>query len=179
MIGRLIWYWRTDRLGPDMLSTHPLLFFKGPSRRLCLKKFKSFGEGSEFRPYAYAVSTSNISIGKNVIIRPGTMLFADDTATGQIIIEDDVEIGAGVHFYVNNHAFGRTDIPIKHQGYYPSQPVRVCSGAWIGACAIILLGVTIGKNAVVGAGAVVTKDVEPFTVVVGSPARKIRTIGER
>ena len=177
MLKRLFWYWQADRLGPDMLTTHPLLFFKKLSWWLCKRKFKSFGEGSEFRPFAYAVSTSNISLEKNVIIRPGTMLFADNTESGYIIIEDDVEIGAGTHFYVNNHAFDRTDIPIKYQGYYPSKPIKVCSGAWIGANAVILCGVTIGRNAVVGAGSIVTKDVEPYTVVVGNPARKIKSIG--
>lgn len=176
MLNRFIWYWKTDRLGPDMLTTHPLLFFKRSSQWICKRKFKVFGEGSEFRPYAYAISTSNISIGRNVIIRPSTMLFADDTEPGSIIIENDVEIGSGVHFYVNNHAFDRTDVPIKHQGYYPSRPIKVCDGAWIGANSIILLGVVIGRNAVVGAGSIVTKDVEPYTVVAGNPARKIKDI---
>jgi acetyltransferase-like isoleucine patch superfamily enzyme len=104
------------------------------------------------------------------------MLFADEMEEGNIVIEDDVAIGAGVHFYVNDHRFDRIDIPIKYQGYYPSAEIRVCKGAWIGANAIILLGVTIGENAVVGAGSIVTMDVKPFTVVAGNPARLIKTI---
>ncbi len=178
MFKRLIWYWQTDRLGPDILTTHPLLFFKKTSEWICKKKFNDFGKGSEFRPYAYANCTFNISIGKNVIIRPNTMLFADETQNGKIIIEDDVSIGAGVHFYVNNHAFDRIDIPIKDQGYYESKPIRVCYGAWIGACCVILPGVTIGRNAVVGAGSIVTKDIEPYTVAVGNPAQKVKNILE-
>lgn len=174
MLKRLIWYWKADRLGPDMLSTHPLLFFKATGKWICKKKFRKFGEGAEFRPYAYAMSASNISIGKNVIIRPNTMLFAGENENGQIIIEDNVAIGSGVHCYVNNHVFDNINIPIIDQGYYPAMPVRICSGAWIGACAMILPGVTIGKNAVVGAGAIVTKNVEPYTVAVGNPARKIK-----
>jgi len=175
MLKRLYWFITCDRLGPDIFPTHFLLFFPRLNRWICKKKFKAFGEGSEFRSYAYAICTFNISIGKNVVIRPNTMLFADETPDGRIIIEDDVAIGAGVHCYVNNHAFDNVDIPIKDQGYYPSKPVRICCGAWVGACAVILPGVTIGRNAVVGAGAIVTRDVDPYTVVAGNPATIIKT----
>lgn len=54
--------------------------------------------------------------------------------------------------------------------------IRVEDDCWIGAGAIILYGVTIGKGAVIGAGSVVTKDVEPYSVNVGNPARKIRDV---
>ena len=98
---------------------------------------------------------SNISIGKNVVVRPLTMMFADEFAG--ITIEDNVMMGAGVHFYVNNHRFDRRDIPLIDQGYYPSLEIVVKEGAWIGANAILLPGVVIGKNSVVAAGSVVTK----------------------
>ncbi len=54
------------------------------------------------------------------------------------------------------------------------QPIRIGNGAWIGAKAIILKGVTIGEGAIVGAGSVVTRDVAPYTIVAGNPARFIR-----
>lgn len=176
MFKRLIWYWHADRLGPDILTTHLLLYFKRSNWWVCKKKFNTFGEGSEFRPHAYATCTSNISIGKNIVIRPNTMLFASDEETGKIVIEDDVLIGAGVHFYVNNHCFKRTDIPIISQGYGKSKSILIKSGAWIGACCMILPGVTIGRNAVVGTGSIVTRDVEPFTVAAGNPAKTIKNI---
>ena len=176
MLQRLAWYWGCDRLGPDIFLTHFLLFSRRLSGWLCRKKFKAFGKGAEFRPYAYAIFPSKISIGNNVVIRPGTMLFADGEPEGTIVLEDDVILGAGIHFYVNNHKFDRGDVPIQYQGYYPSKGVQVNKGAWIGANAVILPGVTIGRNAVVGTGAIVTKDVEPFTVVGGNPARLIRKI---
>lgn len=176
MIRRLWWFWKTNRLGPDMLSTHWLLYFKRPGRWLCRKKFRAFGEGSEFRPHAHAACTDKISIGRNVIIHPGTMLQGDDQETGTITIEDDVSIGAGVHVYVDTHRFHEIGTPIKYQGYYPSEPVVLKRGSWIGACAIILPGVTVGENAVVGAGSVITRSVEPYTVVAGNPARKIKDI---
>jgi len=176
MLQRLKWYWQCDRLGPDIFLTHFLLFSRRLGRWLCERKFKSFGENSEFRPYAYAIFPSRISIGSNIVVRPGTMLFADEDPAGTIVLEDDVIMGSGIHFYVNNHKFDRTDIPIQYQGYHPPKELRVKKGAWIGANAIILSGVTIGENAVVSAGAIVTKDVAPYTVVGGNPARVIRKL---
>ena len=57
-------------------------------------------------------------------------------------------------------------------------PVRIGDKAWIGFNAIILKGVTVGEGAIVAAGAVVTKDVPPYTIVAGNPARVIRTLSE-
>lgn len=175
MLKRLIWFWKTNRLGPDILSSYPLLFFKKSMRWICKKKFASFGEGSDFRPGAYAMNTKSIKLGRNVIIRPGTCLFGSPIIKDSIIIEEDVLIGSGVHFYTFNHIYNDTQIPIKYQGNI-TKPIRVCTGSWIGANSIILSGVTIGENSVVGAGSVVTKDIPPRTVYAGNPARKIRDI---
>ncbi len=165
---------QADRIGPDIPFTHWRLHYKSSMTSLCKKKFHFFGKNADFRAGAYAVTCSQISIGENVVVRPGTMLFADEYE--KIIIEDNVMMGAGVHFYVNNHKFDRTDIPIIEQGYYPSKQIRVKEGAWIGANSIILPGVTIGQNSVVGAGSIVTKNVPDFSVAVGSPAKIIKRI---
>lgn len=165
---------QADRIGPDIPFTHWRLHFKSTMINLCKNKFMYFGENAEFRAGAYAVWCSQISIGKNVVIRPASMLFADEI--GKIIIEDNVMVGSGVHFYVNNHKFDRRDIPIIEQGYYPSKSILIKEGAWVGANSIILPGVTIGKNVVIGAGSVVTKSIEDFSIVVGNPARVIKSI---
>lgn len=175
-------FWRdADRIGPDMLATHWRLYFKSTMKVLCKKKFKRFGDAAEFRPGAYAECCSKIEIGNNVVIRPGTFLFADPTiGGGGIVIEDDVLIGPGAHFYTNNHEFSDVEKPIISQGYPPPRQedsIFVMRGAWIGASAIILPGVTIGNNAVVGAGSIVTRDVPDFTVVAGNPARVLKRIG--
>lgn len=165
-----------DRIGPDMPFSHWKLHFKSSMLKLCKSKFKFFDDSADFRAGAYAVHCSNISIGKSVVIRPTTMMFADEFA--QIIIEDNVMMGAGVHFYVNNHKFERRDMPLINQGYYPSEDIIVKNGAWIGANAILLPGVTIGKNSVVGAGSIVTKSLPDYCIAVGAPAKIIKSIKE-
>ena len=173
-------FWReADRIGPDVPLTHWRLHFKTSMRRLCCTKFLRFGDGAEFRAGAYAICCSKISIGNRVIIRPGCMLFADPRSDGAgITIEDDVMLGSGVHIYVHNHKFDDPSVPIIDQGHYPSEPILLERGSWVGAGVIILPGITIGKNAVVGAGSVVTKDVPAFTVAAGNPARVLRRIKE-
>ena len=161
-----------DRIGPDMPFSHWRLFYKSKMEGLCRSKFAYFGEGADFRPHAYAMYCKNISIGRNVVVRPGSVIEADEYA--RVVLEDNVMLGPNVYFYVNDHKFERRDIPLIEQGYLPSEDIVVKQGAWIGANSTILCGVTIGINAVIGAGSVVTKDVPDFTIVAGVPAKKIK-----
>lgn len=180
ILDRIKFWQNADRIGPDILLTHWRLFFKSTMRALCVKKFKHFGYGAEFRPGAYAEACSKIVIGNDVVIRPGTFLFADPTeGGGGIFIEDKVLIGPGVHFYTNNHEFSNVNKPIFDQGYPEpklSNSITLRRGSWIGAGVIILPGIEIGENAVVGAGSVVTKSIPSYTVVAGNPARIIKRI---
>ena len=177
LFNRWQFWMSADRLGPDMLATHWRLHFKSLMKDVCEKKFLHFGRDAEFRPGAYAVCCSKISLGDRVVIRPGCMFFADPRDEGAgICIENDVMLGSAVQIYVANHSFENPNLPIIDQGHDASQPVLLKSGCWIGAGVIILPGVTIGENSVVGAGSVVTKDVPPATVVAGNPARIIRNI---
>ncbi len=164
-----------DRIGPDLPFTHWRLYFSPLMKKLCKRKFLSFADSADIRPGVYVIGCSKIKLGNRVSLRPGTMLFADPRENGAgIVIEDDVLIGSEVHFYVHNHRFDDLNIPIIDQGHYPSSEIRVKKGAWIGAKSIILSGVTIGFNSVVGAGAVVTKPVPDNVVVAGNPARIIK-----
>lgn len=180
MISRLKFWLVSNRLGPDMPLTHILLYWKTFGQWICQKKFKKFGHGSEFRPGAYAVETKQIEIGNYVTIRPGTMLFATpsqlDDDVSQIIIEDYALIGAGVHVYVSNHEFSNPDSMIYLQGHSKVEKVHIKRGCWIGASVIILPGVTIGQNSVVGAGSVVTKSIPDYALAVGAPAKVIRCL---
>lgn len=173
-------FWSSyDRLGPDIPKTHWMLYSKILMRVLCNKKFKNFGVKAEFRPGAYAVCCSKISIGSMVIIRPNSMLFADPRPNGAgIEIHDKVMLGAGVHVYVHNHGFGKKDVPVMEQGHMQSEAVILKRGCWIGANSILLPGVTIGVNSVVAAGSVVTKSVPDNSLAAGNPANIIRNFND-
>lgn len=171
-------FWAFEpRIGPDMPLTHWLLYFRGLGYWLCKKKFKSFGYNSSVRTGVYVVASNRIDIGNYVTLRPGTMLHADPRVNGAgIIIEDKVLIGSSVHIYVDTHSYDNVNIPIYDQGFYPSKRVLLERGCWIGANVVILPGVTIGKNSVVGAGSIVTKSVPANSIAVGNPAKVIKTL---
>jgi acetyltransferase-like isoleucine patch superfamily enzyme len=177
-LRRRLKFWNAaDRVGPDIPLTHWRLHFKSTMLALCKRKFKHFADTAEFRPGAYAVGCSAISIGSRVVIRPGCMLHAaPDVPDVAITIEDDVMMGSGVHIYTDNHNFDDPAVPVIDQGYSLTRAVVLKKGCWVGANAIILPGVAVGENAVVGAGSVVTRSVPPRTLVAENPARVIREI---
>jgi len=174
-------FWaNTDRIGPDISGTYWRLFFRSKMLKLCKSKFNFFADTADFRPGAYAIGCSQISIGNRVVIRPGTMLHGEtETLRESILIEDDVLIGSGVHIYVENHRFDNPSLPIIDQGHAQALKVVLKKGCWIGANVIILPGVTVGENAVIGAGSIVTKSIPDLAVAVGNPARVIKSIKKR
>ncbi len=108
-----------------------------------------------------------IRLGKNVFINHACS-FLD---IGGITIEDDVQIGPHVNLTSENHPLDPAD-----RKTLLLQPVVIRRNAWIGAGATILPGITIGENAIVAAGSVVSRDVPPNTVVAGVPARVVKTL---
>lgn len=127
--------------------------------------FPDMGEGSRISTPLSGVRFNNVKIGNNVIIMPGCLMMS----AGGITIEDEAMIAANVQLISNNH-------DLEDRMVITCKPVKICRRAWIGAGATILPGVTIGENAVVGAGSVVTKDVEPDTIVAGNPAKVIKPL---
>jgi len=109
----------------------------------------------------------HITIGKNVFINFDCTFLA----LGGITIEDDVLIGPKVSLITEKHPLN----PEERKGLI-GKPILIKKNAWIGANATILPGITIGENAVVAAGAVVSKDVPDNTVVGGIPAKFLKTI---
>ena len=108
-------------------------------------------------------------IGRNVFINHDCT-FLD---LGGITIEDNVQIGPKVSLITENHPLDptkRRDLHLKS--------ILIKNNAWLGAGVIILPGVTVGENAVVSAGSVVTKDVAPNTLVAGVPAKFIKSLDE-
>ena len=119
-----------------------------------------------FPPF-YTDFGRNIRVGKGVFINSGCC-FQDQ---GGIFIGDDCLIGHQVVFATLNHDLA----PARRKNMFPA-PIHIGKNVWIGAHATILAGVTVGDNAVIAAGAVVSKDVPANTVVAGVPAKVIKTI---
>jgi len=86
-----------------------------------------------------------------------------------IVIGNECLIADSVHFYDHDHNYKDLSKPIREQGYF-SKPIKIGNNVWIGDRATILKGVNIGDGAIIGAGAVVTKDIPSNAVAVGNPA---------
>ena len=114
-----------------------------------------------------------IHLGTRVIIGPHNRLWASSNAT--ISVGDDVLFGPGVTVLTATHVTRDPDSPISQQGAIESN-VRIERGAWLGANTVIMPGVEIGVGAVVGAGAIVTRNVAAHTIVAGVPARPLRSV---
>lgn len=123
---------------------------------------------------------ANIYIGNNVFIGNTTIF-----SVINVIIEDDVLISSDCLIQdTDNHSLSRgirkkdcgdwKERKMQQWEFVESKPIKICAGSWIGSKSIILKGVTIGEGAIVGAGSVVTKNVDPYTVVAGNPAKFIK-----
>lgn len=126
-------------------------------------------EGFALFPPFNADCGKNIHLGKNVFINSGCK-FQDQ---GGIYIGDRALIGHNVVLATLNHP-----LEPRQRSSMDPEPIHIEENVWIGSSAVILPGVRIGHGSVVAAGAVVTKDVSPMTVVGGVPAKAIKTIEE-
>lgn len=135
-------------------------------------------------------SCGSISIGTNCLIHSGSIMA---TYGGKIILSDQVSINPGTIIYGHggisigkmtriaanctliaaNHNFNQTDKPIMDQGL-STKGIFIDDDVWIGTRCVVLDGVRVGKGSVIAAGAVVTKDVEPYSVVAGVPAKLLK-----
>lgn len=140
--------------------------------------------------YIFERSSGMVAIGNRVHIGGSTFI-----SINRIEIGDDVTIAWGCTIYDHNsHSVdwkyrqydtaqelfdlraGRSPISSKDWSHVDSRPIKICDKVWIGCNCIILKGVTIGEGAVVAAGSVVVKDVEPWTVVGGNPAQYLKKL---
>lgn len=141
------------------------------------------------------VNRGRITLGKKVIVRPSTFL-CTHCSSSHLQIADDVEIGnhstiscfneidimrgvlTGPQVWIgdNNHEYENPNIPIRFQGVRAKKGDRILieSGTWIGTNVVIVGNVRIGKNCVIGANSVVTKDIPDYSVAVGIPAKVVK-----
>jgi len=128
---------------------------------------------------------NDVFIGRNTVInaRNGTIRIEDDAnigascriaSTGKVVIGRHVLVAAYCYIGGGNHRIDRTDMPIIQQGIVSKGGVTIEDDVWIGSHATVLDGVTISKGSVIGAGAVVIKDIPAYSVAYGVPAKVVR-----
>ena len=134
-----------------------------------LKQFLgSIGEGSVVRPPFFVDYGYNITLGDGCFINFDCVILD----TGKVMIGNNVFIGPSSNIYAVDHHIDKFDKRYFVKGI----DVIIEDNVWIGGNSTILPGITIGRNSVIGAGTVVTKDVESYSIYVGNPAKKIKII---
>jgi maltose O-acetyltransferase len=142
-----------------------------PQARLAVLRelLGSLGEGSEIRPPLRCDYGYQTHVGARTFINFGVVLL--DVA--RITIGDDVQVGPNVQFLTPTHPVEAAPRRAKLEA---ARPIAVGDNVWLGGGVILCPGVSIGENTVVGAGAVVTRDLPANVVAVGNPARVVRPL---
>lgn len=109
----------------------------------------------------------SLQIGNNVQINPGTSIY------GTVIIGDNVMIAPNCMIVGGNHGFQNNNVPMIEQKS-TEKGIIIEDDVWIGANCVVLDGVRIAKGSVIGAGAVVTRDTEPYSINLGSPSKMVK-----
>jgi maltose O-acetyltransferase len=130
----------------------------------------AFGEGAYVTPPLYCDYGYNIAIGARTFVNFGTIIL--DCAP--VTIGDDVQIAPGVQLLTATHPVAAA---ARQEGWESAAPIDIGDGAWLGGGVIVCPGVSIGAEAVVGAGSVVTRDVPAGQLAVGNPCRVVRALG--
>lgn len=132
----------------------------------------AIGASVTIREYGW-LNTAAGRARATLVIGEGTYVgrFVHINAAREVVLEPRVLIADRVFITDYHHGTTDPDTPVIDQPLTDAQPVRLCEGCWIGEGAVIMPGVTIGRHAIVGANAVVTRDVPPGMVARGVPAR--------
>lgn len=143
------------------------------SVRMDTPPFRRFSLGK--RSVVESFSCINNAVG-DVTIGDNTRIGMHNTIIGPVSIGNNVIFAQHIVVSALNHNYSDPTLPICQQGVN-TKPIVVEDDSWIGAGAILTQGITIGKHSIVAAGAVVTKDVPPYSIVAGIPAKVIKSIG--
>lgn len=171
-----------QRFGTYLAKLRFLLFqwkFEKAGRRCGLgrhvrvlgKTIVLLGDRVTIRSFVNLAGNGTIKIGNRTTINE----YCAITAVRQVVVGSDCMFGPGVTVLDVDHEFADLEKPMAQQGYR-TESVTIGNDVWLGTGAVVLRGVTIGDGAVVGANSVVTKDVQPYEIVGGVPAK---TIGRR
>lgn len=129
------------------------------------------GAASNIGPYSFisTMPTGKLRIGKRVMVNSFNILGAGK----EVLIEDDCIFAAFVHITDSSHQFENISSSPRHDPAL-SEPVSIGEGSWLGSAVKVLKGVVVHKGCVIGAGAVVTRTLPPFSISVGIPAKVVR-----
>jgi maltose O-acetyltransferase len=140
-------------------------------RRILSELLANLGEGAVVRPPLYMDYGYQTSIGPGTFINFNCVILD----VGRVRIGADVQIGPNVQILTATHPL---DPEQRRSGWEAAEPITIDDNVWLGGGAIVLPGVTIGRDTVVGAGAIVTRDLPAGVVAVGNPARVTRRLSE-
>jgi acetyltransferase-like isoleucine patch superfamily enzyme len=134
----------------------------------------TIGEGTLLEPGVWltAPDQARIVIGKGVFLNLGVMIASQEL----VEVGDHCMLANGCFISDSSHRFQDPVQPITWQGFQSKGPTRIGDNCWLGANVVVTSGVSIGRRCVIGANSVVTKDIEPFTIAAGAPAKAIGSV---
>jgi putative colanic acid biosynthesis acetyltransferase WcaF len=155
--GRLAW-----AIAGPLFRLSPRIFWGW--RRLLLRMFGAdIGKDAHIYPTVTIAIPWNLKVGAQATIGDRAIIYD----LGTVLVGDGATISQGAHLCAGSHDYRRADLPLL------KQPIRIEAGAWVCADAFVGPGVTIGEYAIVGARAVAMRDVAPWMIVSGNPAKAI------
>ena len=153
-------------------------FFRRPIHGNVLEALREgrleIGAGTLFEPDVWitAPGEARVRIGAGTFLNLGVMIAAERL----VEIGDHCMLANGCFVTDSSHRYDDPGQPVPWQGFTTKGPTRIGDNCWLGANVVVTSGVTIGERCVIGANSVVTRDIEPFSVAAGAPARVIRRI---
>ncbi len=169
--SRLLFKFRFGRFGKGSLILQPCMLVNPSCIEIDGSFFmREFGRLEAIRSDGLRCYSPKILIGRNTHIEQ----FFHVSACERIEIGEQVLIGSRVYITDHNHTFADPSRSVQEQGITPGGPVVIGRNSWLGEGSVILPGVTIGEHAIIGANAVVTRDVPAFSVAAGNPAKVIK-----
>lgn len=144
--------------------------FPSPVRVLVFRLFfKKLGRNALIDYKTYFRYPSKIKVGENVSINRGCEFYPVLLAEGgTITIGNNVAFGPNVKIFAGGHDYKTVDLITT------AAPVLICDDVWVGGNTTILQGTTLGRGVIIGAGSVVTRDIPPYSIAVGNPAKVIK-----